>query len=98
MLNQANLEQTLIATLRQLPPDKQQEVLEFTEFLRQKLLTQSGTAKPSLQALASLPLSQRHQLLEPFIAETAEDFKTDPELTEFAVLDGEDWEFPDAES
>ncbi|PSB14434.1 DUF2281 domain-containing protein [Phormidesmis priestleyi ULC007] len=32
----ANLEQTLLENLRQLPPEKQQEVLDFAEFLRQK--------------------------------------------------------------
>lgn len=53
--------------------------------------------KPSLQQLARLPLSQRHQALEPFIAETAEDFRDDPELTEFAALDNEDRELLDGQ-
>jgi hypothetical protein len=44
-----------------------------------------------------LPLSQQHQILEIFIAETAEDFRTDPELTELAALDSKDWEFLDNE-
>jgi hypothetical protein len=34
-------------------------------------------------------LTERHRLLSPFVAEMAEDFANDPELTEFAVLDGE---------
>lgn len=98
MQSTANLEQVLLDHLRQLPPEKQQEVLDFAEFLRQKVLSPpTPPTQPSLQQLASLPLSQRHQLLEPFIAETAEDFRTDPELTEFAALDSEDWEFPDDE-
>ncbi|WP_449417321.1 hypothetical protein [Phormidium nigroviride] len=46
----------------------------------------------SLQEIARLPVTERHQILAPFIAATAEDFLTDPELTEFSVLDGEDWE------
>ncbi len=33
------LEQAVLENLRDLPPDKQQEVLDFTEFLRQKLQT-----------------------------------------------------------
>lgn len=94
MLSTAHLEQTLLDHLRQLPPEQQQEVLDFAEFLRQKISTPPASpTKPSLQQLASLPLSQRHQALEPFIAETAEDFRTDPELTEFAALDSKDWEF-----
>ena len=48
--------------------------------------------KLSLQEIASLSLAERHKILEPFIAATAEDFLNDLELTEFSVLDGEDWE------
>ncbi|MBE9113318.1 DUF2281 domain-containing protein [Nodosilinea sp. LEGE 07298] len=93
-----SLEQTLLGHLRQLPPEKQQEVLDFAEFLRQKiLLPPTPATKPSLQELASLPLSQRHRVLAPFIADTAEDFKTDSALSEFSALDSEDWEFPDDE-
>jgi hypothetical protein len=47
---------------------------------------------PSLQQLARLPLAQRHQALEPFIAETAKDFRDDPELTEFTALDSKESE------
>lgn len=98
MQSTATLEQTLLNHLRQLPPDKQQEVLDFAEFLRQKVFPSPPLpTQPSLQQLASLPLSQRHQALAPFIADTAADFKTDPALTEFAALDSEDWEFPDDE-
>jgi len=46
----------------------------------------------SLKEIAKLPVAERHKMLEPFMAATAEDFLTDPELTEFSVLDGEDWE------
>lgn len=98
MPSTAHLEQALLNHLRHLPPEKQQEVLDFAEFLRQKVLSNPAPpTKPSLQQLASLPLSQRHQVLEPFIVESAEDFKTDPELTEFSALDSEDWNVPDDE-
>lgn len=98
MQSTASLEQALLNHLRRLPPDKQQEVLDFAEFLRQKLVSPLGISpRPSLKQLASLPLSQRHQVLALFIADTAEDFKTDPALTEFSALDSEDWEFPDDE-
>jgi hypothetical protein len=33
-----NLEQAVLDKLRELPPDKQQEVLDFAEFLQQKNL------------------------------------------------------------
>ena len=52
----------------------------------------NGLITLSLQEIAKLPVTERHQILAPFIAATAEDFLTDPELTEFSVLDGEDWE------
>jgi len=39
-----------------------------------------------------LPIAERHKILAPYMAVTAQDFLTDPELTEFSVLDGEDWE------
>ncbi|WP_174712035.1 hypothetical protein [Nostoc sp. TCL240-02] len=48
--------------------------------------------QPSLRETAQLPLEERHKILEPFIVAIAEDFLNDPELTEFSVLDGEDWE------
>ncbi|BAZ25819.1 hypothetical protein NIES4073_67250 [Kalymmatonema gypsitolerans NIES-4073] len=41
--------------------------------------------------MAKLPVEERHKLLAPYIAST-EDFFKDPELTEFSVLDGQDWE------
>lgn len=98
-----NIEQAVLSSLRILPDEKQQEVLNFIEFLVQKteqkmqLFSQaSSTIKQrkqlSMQQIARLPVAERHQLLAPFIAATAEDFLNDLELTEFSVLDGEDWE------
>ncbi len=40
-------------------------------------------SKLSLQEIAALPIEERHKLLVPLIAATAEDFFNDPELTEF---------------
>jgi hypothetical protein len=34
------IEQTVIQTFRELPPDKQQEVLDFIQFLKEKLSVQ----------------------------------------------------------
>lgn len=44
---------------------------------------------PSLQEISKLSIPERHRLLSPFISGMAEDFKNDPELTIFSVLDGE---------
>jgi hypothetical protein len=96
-----NIEQTILDNLRILSTEKQQEVLDFIEFLVQKTvnhhqLTNDASRQQqkqlSLQEIARLPIKERHKILEPFIAATAADFLTDPELTEFSVLDGEDWE------
>jgi len=91
----------IYAIVQALPAAQVSQVLDFAEFLYQKQLTQRQT-NPSvaippgtltgLRGIAKLPLAERHQILARSIAATAQDFLTDPELTEFAVLDGEDWE------
>jgi hypothetical protein len=48
--------------------------------------------KISMRQLAKMSLNERHQYLAPYIPKIAEDFLNDPELTEFCVLDAEDWE------
>jgi len=102
-----NFEQAVLENLRQLPREKQQEVLDFAQFLVQKaeqkkqLPSESSesnsssitepTLKLSLREIASLPIAERHKILAAFIPATAEDFLTYPELSEFSVLDGEEY-------
>jgi hypothetical protein len=88
-------EQIILNNLRQLSPSQQQEVLNFTEFLRQKFATVLPATDLSLRELAKLPIEQRHQYLQSTIDATANDFATDPELTAFSELDIEDWEIED---
>ena len=95
MQSTANIEQIILKNLRSLPIDKLQEVLEFTEKLRQNFATEFPTSKRSLREIASMPVTERHQYISPFIAKTADDFLNEPELTEFSVLDTEDWEAED---
>ncbi|MBW4476570.1 MAG: DUF2281 domain-containing protein [Tolypothrix brevis GSE-NOS-MK-07-07A] len=103
-----NLEKAILDNLRILPNEKQQEVLDFVEFLVQKAgqikqvsseasnssisSTTQEKKQLSLQEIARLTVKERHKLLAPYIAATTEDFLNDPELTEFSILDGEDWE------
>ena len=89
MQSTTNIEQSILQNLRSLPIAKQQEVLKFTERLRETL---PKAAKPSLRELAAIPLAQRNQYIVPFIQKTADDFLNDLELTEFSILDTEDWE------
>ena len=102
-----NFEQAVLENLRQLPREKQQEVLDFAQFLVQKAeqkkqlpsessesnssSTTAPSLKLSLREIASLPIAERHKILAPYMAATAEDFLTYPELTEFSVLDGEEY-------
>ena len=92
MQTSIDYEQIVLNNLRQLSPTQQQEVVNFTEFLRQKFTQATTGSVLCLQQLANLPVKERHQHLKATIASTANDFLTDPELTEFSVLDGEDWE------
>jgi hypothetical protein len=92
MQSTTNIEQSILQNLRSLPMAKQQEVLKFTERLRETL---PKAVKLSLRELAAMPLAQRNQYIAPFILKTADDFLNDPELTEFSILDTEDWELED---
>ena len=107
MAETINFEQAVLENLRQLPTEKQQELLDFAQFLVQKaepknqlpsdssesnsLSTTQPALKLSLREIARLPIAERHKILAPYMAATAEDFLTDPELTEFSVLDGADF-------
>ena len=107
MAETINFEQAVLENLRQLPTEKQQELLDFAQFLVQKaepknqlpsdssesnsLSTTQPALKLSLREIARLPIAERHKILAPYMAATAEDFLTYPELTDFSVLDGEDY-------
>lgn len=59
-----NIEQSVLDNLRQLPPEKQQEVLNFAEFLRQKV-----TPKQPRRSLKGLWADQDIHITEEDIAE-----------------------------
>lgn len=92
MTDTANLEQTLIDTVRSLSPAQQETVLNFARSLSSETPHTPPLLTHSLQEIAKLPIRDRHQLLAPYVAAMAQDFQTEPELTEFAVLDTENWE------
>lgn len=64
MQSASYFEQAILEKLRQLPLEKQQEVLDFAEFLRQKV--GSKQSSPSLQGLWA---DQNIQITEEDIAE-----------------------------
>jgi hypothetical protein len=49
----------------------------------------------SLRELAKLSAVERNQILAAYVPMMVEDFEYDPELTEFAVLDGDDFDTAD---
>jgi len=99
-----NLEKAVLDNLRILPNEKQQEVLDFVEFLVQKagqikqvssevsnssiLSTTQEKKQLSLQEIARLTLEERHKLLAPYIAAITEDFLNDPEEDIYTLEDG----------
>jgi hypothetical protein len=92
MTETANLEQTLIETVRSLPQSQKEAVLSFARSLSSSIPEELPPLTLSLQQIAKLPIEERNQLLAPYVDAMAKDFRTDPELTEFSVLDAEDWE------
>lgn len=86
----ANFEQTLLETLRSLSQAQQEAVLSFARSLRATSIEQP--LNMSLQQIAKLSVAERFKLLAAYIPDTAQDFLSDPELTEFSSLDAEDWE------
>lgn len=92
MQSTASLEQIILTNLRELPLEKQQEVLEFTKALRQGAIQETTKSQLSLREIAKMPLAERHHYLANIIPKIADDFLSDPELTEFSILDTEDWD------
>lgn len=96
MQSAISIEQEIVDGVRALPANKQQEVLDFVEFLRQKASSIQSENRLSMQEIARLPISERHQRLKQYIPAMAEDFKDDPALTEFSEIDMDDWAVDDA--
>ncbi|NEQ37171.1 MAG: DUF2281 domain-containing protein [Okeania sp. SIO3I5] len=45
-----NIEQALLKNLRELPPEKQQQILDFSEFIKQKILVKPDPKMPKQRA------------------------------------------------
>jgi hypothetical protein len=94
MTEATQIQQAVLAKLQQLPLAKQRAVLNFVDSLHPPSNLQAAPL-PSLRQIATLSLTERHKLLQPHVSAIAEDFRTDATLTEFATLDGEDWDLAD---
>lgn len=98
MQSSVSVEQEIFNAVRALPTDKQQEVLDFVEFLHQKIILNRPETELSLREIARLPIQERHEVLEKYVPAMAEDFATDPALTEFSELDMDEWDATHDES
>jgi hypothetical protein len=87
----SSLEQQIIRSLRSLPVQKQEAVLEFALSLHASNQT-APLVTQSLYDISKLSLTEQKKVIEPYLSAMAEDFATDPVMTEFSVLDSEDWD------
>ncbi len=80
----------LLETIETLSLDQQELILDFARSLQSPTAStgQQSPHKLSLSQIAKLPIADRNKILEPYIAATAQDFLSDPELTEFDVRTG----------
>lgn len=53
-----NIEETIIDKIRTLPPDKQQETLDFVEFLLAKIQKQELSTQVTTSGVSALTLAQ----------------------------------------
>ena len=91
-----SIEQEIVDGIRALPISKQQEVLDFVDFLRHRTSLSETEIRPSMQEIARLPVHERHRILQKYIPAMVEDFDNDPALTEFSELDMNEWAVDDA--
>lgn len=90
-------QQQLLAVVEQMPEAELrhfvQEVSEICDRRKIPVIQSPIISQPlSLSTIAKLPVKERNQILAAYVPKMAEDFQNDPELTEFSVLDSEDWE------
>jgi hypothetical protein len=91
-LESSTMQQAIVETVQILSLAQQEQVLSFAQSLSNTTpLSNIMPMKPSLRKLAMLPVAEQHRILANYVPMMAEDFRNDPELTEFSVLDGEDW-------
>jgi hypothetical protein len=67
-------EQAVLENLRELPADKQQEVLDFIQFLKHKLSSEKTNIKPDGETFWEMTLRFRERMEREGIEFTDEDF------------------------
>ena len=87
-----DVEMDLIERLRALPLAGQLPTLAYTETLSQEFNVQTFGHTTTLRQILALSRSERNELLTRCIPGIVADFEEYPELREFSLLDGLDWE------
>ena len=90
MQSAISIEQEIIDGVRASPISKQQKVLDFVDFLRQRVTFERSENRLTRREISKLPIHERYKLLEKYIPAMAEDFASDPTLTEFSELERDD--------
>ncbi len=74
------------------PLDGMLQTLAYTETLSQEFNVQTADRTSTLRQILALSMSERHEFLTRCIPGIVTDFDEYPELREFSMLDGLDWE------
>jgi hypothetical protein len=87
-----DVELAVVKRFRSLPLDGQSQTLAYTETLSQEFNVKSSDRATTLRQILALSISERHEFLTRCIPGIVADFEEYPELREFSMLDGLDWE------
>jgi hypothetical protein len=74
------------------PLDGQSQTLSYTETLSQEFNVKTADRSTTLRQVLALSMPERHEFLSRCLAGIVTDFEEYPELREFSMLDGLDWE------
>jgi hypothetical protein len=87
-----DVEMALVERFRSLPLEGQLQTLAYTETLSQEFNVQTSDRATTLRQILALSRSERNEFLTRCIPGIVADFEEYPELREFSMLDGLDWE------
>jgi hypothetical protein len=74
------------------PLDGQSQTLSYTETLSQEFNVKTVDRSTTLRQVLALSMPERHEFLSRCLSGIVTDFEEYPELREFSMLDGLDWE------
>jgi hypothetical protein len=87
-----DVEMALVERCRSLSIEGQLQTLAYTETLRQEFNVPSFDRPTTLRQILALSRAERNEFLTRCLPGIVADFEEYPELREFSILDGLDWE------